>query len=119
MLHSRKASLSRQRWRLRLLNHHLPLAFMPFFAVIVLYLALPRRDATWKLSMATAYVGLFLHGGDIGVVSYRGWPQCPPRGSRVASLRLPEGAERLFPLRHDQFGFANDTAYSRRRCQGL
>jgi sulfoxide reductase heme-binding subunit YedZ len=121
------------------LNHHLPLAVMALLAVVLLYRALPRRDGIWKLSMATAYVGLFLLVitlviGPLRTLQRRRMPLSQDlrrdTGIWVGILGLFHTAVGLnvhlrgrpwlyfvyqkrenhfFPLRHDQFGLANYT----------
>jgi methionine sulfoxide reductase heme-binding subunit len=139
MLRSGKASLRHGRWRRRLLNHHLPLAFMALLAVALLYRALPRRDAIWKLSMATAYVGLFLlvltlmigpfrtlqrrrlplsqdlrrdtgiWAGILGLFHTAVGLNVHLRGRPWLYFIYQKPENHFFPLRHDLFGLANDT----------
>jgi methionine sulfoxide reductase heme-binding subunit len=121
------------------LNHHLPLASISLFAVVLLYRALPRRDAIWKLSMATAYVGLFLlvltlvigpfrtlqrrrmplsqdlrrdtgiWAGILGLFHTAVGLNVHLRGRPWLYFVYQKRENHFFPLRHDQFGLANDT----------
>jgi sulfoxide reductase heme-binding subunit YedZ len=121
------------------LNHHLPLAFISLFAVVLLYRALPRRDAIWKLSIATAYVGLFLlvltlvigpiralrrqrmplsqdlrrdtgiWAGILGLFHTVVGLNVHLRGRPWLYFIYQKRENHFFPLRYDQFGLANDT----------
>jgi methionine sulfoxide reductase heme-binding subunit len=136
---SGKVSPGHRRWRLRLLNHHLPLAFTALLAVVLLYRGFPRPDAIWKLSMATAYVSLFLLVltlviGPFRILQRRRMPLSQDlrrdtgiwagilglfhtavglnvhlRGRPWLYFIYQKRESHFFPLRHDQFGLANET----------
>jgi sulfoxide reductase heme-binding subunit YedZ len=112
---------------------------MALLAVVLLYHALPRRDAIWKLSMATAYVSLFLLVltlaiGPFRILQRRRMPLSQDlrrdtgiwagllglfhtvvglnvhlRGRPWLYFVYQKRENHFFPLRHDQFGLANET----------
>lgn len=125
--------------RERLTRHYLPLATATALFGAVIWLALPARDPVWKSSMVTAYLGLaglaatLLVGPvrafagfktpvsydlrrDVGIWSgvlslfhvAIGW-NVHLRGRPWLYLVYPRGSHHWFLVRHDLFGFANET----------
>lgn len=122
----------------RLLRHHLPVAVVSTIAVLVLYSTRPYKDVVTRVSFATAYPALVLLSltlvvGPINVLRQRRNPvssdlrrdmgiwagilgtlhavvgQCVHLRGRPWLYYVYGPKEKHAGLRHDVFGFANDT----------
>jgi len=133
------SEIQRERIQRRLLVHHLPLLAASAFTVLLLYLTRPYRDVLSRVSFATAYPAMALLAATllIGPVNILRTARNPVSSDlrrdlgiwagilgiahsvigQMVHLRgrpwlyyVYEHPERhTIPLRHDLFGFANDT----------
>jgi sulfoxide reductase heme-binding subunit YedZ len=134
-----KAQFGRERWRLRILKHHLPLFGISVLGIAVLYATRPYKDVLSRASFATAYPALILLAATLIVGP---WNLLRKRRSPISSdLRRDIGIwagilgvlhtavgqnvhmrgrpwlyyvyelkeHHTIPLRHDLFGLANHT----------
>ncbi len=134
-----KKDAKKERLELRLLRHHLPIAIVSLLAGAGLYGSLPGHDWISKVSMSSAYVSLALIGLTLAVGPWRTimkqkmpvsqdlrrdlgiWAGITGLLHTVVGINVHlrgrpwlyfiyEHPERhAFPLRHDQFGFANES----------
>ena len=123
----------------RLLAHHLPLFIFSAVSVFLLYFTRPSRDVITKISFATAYPALVLlaatlligpwnllrgkrtptssdwrrdvgiWAGTLGLVHTAIGQTVHLRGRPWLYYIYEPGKGHIFPVRHDQFGFANYT----------
>lgn len=123
----------------RLLAHHSILLMLSGGFLLLLYRALPQRDAIWKLSLVTAYAALILltitlvlgpwhifhnrrnpvssdlrrdigiWAGILGIAHTVIGLDVHLRGRPWLYFVYARTEAHWFPLRHDLFGFANDT----------
>lgn len=133
------SSVRRQRLQYRLLTHHVPLLVVSALSIAALYYTRPYRDAIARASFATAYPALVLLTvslligpwnilrrrrnpvssdlrRDIGIwagllsVIHSVIGQCVHLRGRPWLYYVYAAREHHhFPLRHDLFGFSNDT----------
>jgi methionine sulfoxide reductase heme-binding subunit len=134
-----KAQLGRERWRLRILKHHLPLFGFSIFSIVALYATRPYKDLLSRASFATAYPALILlaatlivgpcnllgkrrnplssdlrrdigiWAGILGVLHTAVGQNVHLRGRPWLYYVYALKEHHAFPLRHDLFGLANYT----------
>ena len=132
-------TVQKKRMLHRLLAHHIALSMLCGTFLFLLYRALPQRDAIWKLSLVTAYAALILLTATLAIgpwnVFFRRrnpvssdlrrdigiWAgilciahtaiglDVHLRGRPWLYFVYARTEAHWFPLRHDLFGFANDT----------
>lgn len=123
----------------RLVQHHLPLMVVLTVGILWLYRELPQKDVIWKVSFVTAYPALFLlvatlligpwnvvrkqrmpissdlrrdigiWAGIVGLAHTIIGLDVHMRGRPWLYFVYPSPDRHRVPLRHDLFGFANET----------